>query len=93
MPKIYRRTFDFLTCAEALGTSLLPASCFTDMLATLKPGGYCIFTVSQKHLISDTSFDMGYTAAIQKLIDQGHWRPVIHRKFMKYHGFAHGVAS
>lgn len=52
-----------------------------------------MFTVSQKHLRSDTSFDMGYVAAIQKLIDLGHWKPLFHREFMKYHGFAHGVAA
>ena len=64
LPKTYRRTFDFVTCAGGLGTNHLPAHCFSDMLATLKSRGYCIFTVSQKHLRSDTPFGMGYTEEI-----------------------------
>jgi len=53
IPVSYRRTFDFVTCAGGLGTNLLPARCFDDMLTACKPGGHIIFTVSQKHLRED----------------------------------------
>lgn len=56
------------------------------MLATLKPGGFCIFTMSKKHLSEDSIFNMGYTKAIKTLIDRNLWKPVIHREFLKYHG-------
>ena len=50
LPHKLRRSFDVVTCSGGLGTNLLPARCFEDMLAALKPRGYVIFTLSQKHL-------------------------------------------
>lgn len=91
IPKNYRRRFDFVTCAEGLGTGLMPSRGFEDMLTTLKPGGYCIFTISKKHLRDDSMFGMGYILAMQKLIDRNLWRPIIHREFQKYHGMSEGV--
>lgn len=87
LPPSYRRAFDIITCSGSLGTNLLPAKCFELMLSALKPGGHLIFTVGQKHLSADTnsSFGMGYSAAIQSLIDRGSWRPVQHREFTKCH--------
>ena len=79
VPKTFRRKFDFVTCAEGLGTGLMPARGFEDMLSTLKPGGFCIFTMSQKHLKDDSMFATGYALAIKKLIDRNLWRPIIHR--------------
>lgn len=46
LPSAYRRSFDVVTCAGGLGTNLLPARCFDDMLNALRPGGFIIFTVS-----------------------------------------------
>lgn len=93
LPRIYRRAFDVVTCAGGLGTNLLPAECFTDMLSALKPKGYVVFTVSQKHLKPEDSFNMGYIDAIEKLIDEGKWHPLQHNKFIKYHHMEIGAYS
>ena len=50
LPRPFRRSFDVVTCAGGLGTNLLPAKSFDDMLSALKSGGFAVFTVSQKHL-------------------------------------------
>ena len=93
LPRIYRKAFDVVTCAGGLGTNLLPAECFTDMLSALKPKGYVVFTVSQKHLKPEDSFNMGYIDAIEKLIDEGKWHPLQHNKFIKYHHMEIGAFS
>ena len=76
LPKIYRRQFDVVTCAGGLGTNLLPAICFKDMLKALKPRGHAIFTVSQKHLKHNNTFNMRYGEAIERLIEAGMWHPL-----------------
>ena len=86
LPKSYRRAFDVVTCAGGLGTNLLPAKSFDDMINALRPGGYAIFTVSQKHLKREDSFGMNYYESIDRLITRGSWRPLIHYEFVKYHG-------
>ena len=93
LPRKYRRAFDVVTCAGGLGTNLLPAECFNDMLSALKPGGHAIFTVSQKHLKPEDSFNMGYIDAIEKLIEKGKWNPILHNKFIKYHHMEIGAYS
>jgi len=65
LPKSYRRNFDLVTCAGNLGTNLLPARCFADMLGALRPGGHVVFTVSKKHLAEKDSFRTGYRKAIE----------------------------
>ena len=60
LPASYRRAFNIVTCSGGLGTNLLPKSCFEDMLNALTPNGHCVFTVSQKHLKTDSAFKMGY---------------------------------
>ena len=75
-----------VTCAGGLGTNLLPAKCFDDMINALRPGGFAIFTVSQKHLKRDDPFGMQYYENIDRLITRGAWRPLIHYEFVKYHG-------
>ena len=87
MPTQYKRTFDVVTCTGGLGTNLLPARCFHDMLNALKPGGFIIFTVSQKHLQERDSFKTGYLSAIEKLSKKGTWRPMYHHEYVKTHGF------
>lgn len=78
IPVSYRRTFDFVACAGGLGTNLLPARCFDDMLMACKPGGHIVFTVSQKHLREDDQFGMDYLKAINRHIESGAWTPLLH---------------
>ena len=90
LPKAYRRSFDVVTCSGGLGTNLLPAQCFSDMLNALKPDGFVVFTVSQKHMSEADSFGMGYFQAVEKLEQRGAWHNVDSREFVKDHG---GVTS
>lgn len=89
LPRTYKRTFDVVTCAGSLGTNLLPAKSFNVMLNALRPGGFAVFTVSKKHLTPDDKFGMGYHESIQRLIQRGSWKPVIHFEFDKYNGVSH----
>ena len=93
LPWTYRKAFDVVTCAGGLGTNLLPAKCFNDMLSALKPRGYAIFTVSQKHLKHENSFNMRYIDQIEKLMEEGKWHPLVHNKFMKYHHIQLGAIN
>lgn len=86
LPKSYKRAFDVVTCAGGLGTNLLPAKSFDDMINALRPGGYAVLTVSQKHLKPGSQFGMEYYENIERLIARGAWRPLIHYEFVKYHG-------
>ena len=86
LPKSYRRNFDVVACAGSLGTNLLPARCFADMLGALRPGGHVVFTVSKKHLAEKDSFRTGYRKAIERLVADGSWQPVAQREFIKSQG-------
>ena len=46
LPKKHREAYDWVTCAGGLGTSLLPAKCFDEMVTAMKPGGLAVFTVA-----------------------------------------------
>ena len=81
LPTSYRRAFDVVTCAGGLGTNLLPARCFDDMLTALRPQGHVVFTVSQKHLTEEDRFGTGYSDAINRLIGRGFWSPIAHVEF------------
>ena len=87
LPMAYRRKFDIVTCSGGLGTNLLPARAFEDMLSSLRQGGYVVFTVSQKHLSGDSNFGMGYFEAISKLIERKVWTPVAHHEFDKHQSY------
>lgn len=86
LPVVYRRKFDIVTCSGGLGTNLLPARAFEDMLSSLRKGGHVVFTVSQKHLnAGSANFGMGYFEAISKLIERKAWTPVAHHEFDKHY--------
>jgi len=82
LPVPYRKTFDIVTCAGGLGTHLLPASCFNDMLWALKPGGHVVFTLSQKHLEDANPFGTGYREAIDRLLAEGSWQLIRRMAFI-----------
>jgi len=56
----WRRGFDVVTCSDNLKMGLFPATCFTEMMRALKPGGILVFTIADKYLNEETDLGMGY---------------------------------
>lgn len=82
----WRRGFDVVTCSDNLKMGLFPATCFTEMMRALKPGGILVFTIADKYLNEETDLGMGYRQKIDELIADPDVRLLSEVSFSKYKG-------
>jgi 2-polyprenyl-3-methyl-5-hydroxy-6-metoxy-1,4-benzoquinol methylase len=82
----WRRDFDIVTCSDNLKMGLFPATCFTEMMRALKPGGILVFTITDKYLNEETDLGMGYRQKIDELIADKDVRLLSEVSFSKYKG-------
>ena len=76
--------FDAVFCSACLIKGHFPNTCFEEMLKSLRPGGFMIFSIRDIYLNNDTDNSMGFKDKIDELVDQGVMIHIETKHFTKY---------
>lgn len=85
-PTRLRNRFDIITAAAILAEGHLGVEVFDEMIHSLKPGGYAIFTTREMYLDK-----YNYRNAIEELERRGFWKKEKEAKFQKYQNIEAGT--
>ena len=89
-PELEGSGFDAVFCSACLIKGHLPNAAFEEMLKTLRPGGYMIFSIRDIYLSNETDNGQDYVGKMAELEEQ---RKMIHVEtihFTKYPGLNFG---
>lgn len=78
--------FDAVFCSACLIKGHLPNCCFEEMLKSLRPGGYMIFSIRDIYLNPETDNGMNFVGKLAELEEQGVMNHIETIHYTKYKG-------